>query len=135
MAAPDNDREIAVVDGSNVAWEERGDADVPRMSNLVSMRRALEDRGFDPIIVVDATLQHEVDDPDQLEALLDDDTIRQAPAEADADEFILAIADEHDAVVVSNDRFEPYRNRFPWIEDRRLPYMIVRGDVFLSPDD
>lgn len=65
----------------------------------------------------------------------DDRRVRQAPAETDGDAFVLAIAEEHDAVVVSNDRFEPYRDRYPWIEERRLPFMIVRGDVYLSPGE
>ena len=70
-------KRIAVVDGSN--------------------------RGYDPIVIVDAALHHEVDDADQLEVLIRDQTIRQAPAGTDADRFILLTADEQDAVVISND--------------------------------
>jgi hypothetical protein len=126
-------RHIAVVDGANVAYEETGPDGGPRIANLVAMRTALIDAGYDPIIVVDASLRHEIDDPAQLEALLDDNRVRQAPAGTQADRFVLTIADEHDARVVSNDLFEDHRKAHPDVEERRLPFMIVRGDVFLDP--
>jgi hypothetical protein len=33
--------------------------------------------------------------------------------------------------VVSNDRFEKYSQRFEWIEERRVPLMIINGEVEL----
>lgn len=121
---------LAVVDGANVAHSAPSDGD-PRISNIVAMRKALIDEGYDPVIVVDATLRHEIDDPEQLEALLDSEKIRQAPAGTDADYFVLEIADGNDAVVISNDLFEDYEDEYPWIEQRRIPFMIVRGEVHL----
>lgn len=125
---------VAVVDGANVAYEETTDDGTPKVSNLVAMRKALENAGLDPIVVVDASLRHEVDDPDQLEALFDDHRVRQAPAGSDADGFVLAIAREHDGMVVSNDQFDAYRDEFPDLDERRLPFMIVRGEVYLEQD-
>ena len=125
---------VAVVDGANVAYEEATDSGDPKVSNLVAMRSELERAGYDPIIVVDASLYHSVDDPAQLEALLDDHRVHQAPAGTDADVFVLAIAAEQDAVVVSNDQFETHRDEHPWIDERRLPFMIVRGEVYLEPE-
>jgi hypothetical protein len=125
---------VIVVDGSNVAYEERSRQGQPKISNLVAVRKALQSKGYEPIIIVDAALRHQVDDPDQLEALFDSKTIQQAPADTDADYFVLAVADEHDAQVVSNDLFKPYHDRFPWIQDRRIPLMIVEGLVeFYEP--
>ena len=110
------------------------------MSNIVAMREALIEEGYDPVIIVDATLRHSIDDPEQLEALLESEEIRQAPAGTDADYFVLKVADENDAVVISNDLFDDYEDEYPWIEERRIPFMIVRDEVHLyrpgeSPDE
>lgn len=124
-------KNLIVVDGANVAFNEKAQSGKPKVSNLVTVRKVLEEKGYEPIIFVDASLRYEIDDPQQLEALLDDQVIRQAPAETDADYFILATAERFDVPVVSNDEFERYTDQFPWIEERRVPLMIVKGKVEL----
>ena len=126
------ERKPVVVDGSNVAFEETTAAGKPKVAHLVAVRRELERLGFDPIIViVDAAFHHQVDDPRQLESLIDDQVVRQAPAGTDADYFVLTTAGEERAVVVSNDLYRPYEHQFPWIRKRRIPLMIVDGHVEL----
>ncbi len=128
------DRRVAVIDGANVAHEEKTAEGKPKVSNLVAVRRLLEEEGFDPIVIVDATLRHEIDDPQQLEALFDDQRVRQAPAGTDADLFVLQTAKEFDGLVVSNDRYDRYRNRYAGQLERLIPVMIVRGEVVVYPD-
>ena len=128
--AEERESGLAIVDGANVAHSSPSNGE-PRLSNIVAMRKALIDEGYDPVVIVDATLRHSIDDPEQLEALLESEEIRQAPAGTDADYFVLKIADENDAVVISNDLFEDYEDQYPWIEERRIPFMIVRGQVHL----
>ncbi len=125
----------AVVDGANVAYIEQSAEGKPKVSNLVAVYQALKDKGYDPIIIIDATLHHNVDDPQQLEALLEQQKVRQAPAGTDADFFVLDTAERFDAIVVTNDRYEDYLDRFPWFEERRVPVMIVRGKVELYEPD
>lgn len=120
-----------MIDGANVAWESQTPDRKPRVSNIVAAKRAVEDLGFVPIIIVDATLKHHVDDPNQLEGLFESATILQAPSGAVADYFLLRTAGERDAQIVSNDEFEQYRDEFPWIKKRRVPYMIVSGTFHL----
>jgi hypothetical protein len=123
-----------VVDGSNIAYVERSSNGDPRISNIVAVRKALMSKGYDPIIVVDANLRYEIDDPHQLESLLDRQEIRQAPAETDADYFVLELAKRYNSQIVSNDQFERYKNHYSWIEERRVPLMIVEGQVeFYGP--
>lgn len=124
-------KKLAVVDGANVAYVEQTTGGKPKVSNLVAVRKALEERGFDVIMIVDAALRYKVDDPDQLEGLLNEQAVLQAPADTEADYFVLQTADEHDGLVVSNDSFKQWRDEFPWIEERRLPLMIIDGDVEL----
>lgn len=121
-----------VVDGSNVAHMEFSHAGDPRIANIVAVRKVLEDKGYDPIVVVDASLRYKIDDPDQLEALMDEQKIRQAPSETEADYFILETAEKKDAPVVSNDEYDKYQDQHPWIDERRVPLMIVDGEVELD---
>lgn len=123
--------EKVVVDGANIAYIEQTSGGKPKVSNIIAVRRALMERGYKPIIIIDASLHHEVDDPQQLEGLIDGQTVHQAPAGVDADYFVLETAEAHDALVVSNDEFEDREDKYPWIRERRVPLMIVNGDVML----
>jgi hypothetical protein len=125
------EKQVAVVDGANIAYVEQTADGKPKVSNLVAVRKALEERGFHTIVIVDAALRYEVDDPDQLEGLLNNHSVRQAPADTEADYFVLETAADHDGLVVSNDSFDEWRAEYPWIEEQRLPLMIVDGEVEL----
>jgi hypothetical protein len=124
-----------VVDGANVAYAERSENGDPRVSNLVAIDQVLKGKGYDPTVIVDASLRHEIDDPQQLEGLLDEPSYRQAPAGADADYFILETADRLEAYVVSNDEFEDRRAEYPWLPERRGPFMVVHGEVELYEEN
>ncbi len=129
------DRRPVVVDAANVAYATQTDEEKPRVSNLVAMCKTLLERGYDPIFIVEANLRYEVDDPEQMEGLLNDDKFQQAPANTDADYFVLETADVKHAPVVSNDQFDPYREEYGWIEERRMPFMIVDGKVEIYDED
>lgn len=45
--------------------------------------------------------------------------------------IIIQFADQLDALIVTNDRSKDYAEQYPWVHDRRLPYMIVKGEVVL----
>ena len=122
---------VAVIDGANVAYIEKNKNDAPKVANLTEVRSALVKMGYKVIIIVDASLRHQIDDPEKLESLLDEQIIHQAPADTDADYFIIELAEEMNALIVSNDEFDQYREKNPWIEERRVPLMIVNGHVEL----
>jgi predicted nucleic acid-binding protein len=129
------ERAVVVVDGANVAYEEKSAGGKPRVANLTRVRRELEEKGFDPIIIIDASLKYEIDDQQQLETLIESQAVRQVPAGTDADYFILQVADQHDARIVTNDQYKDYRDQYPWIPERRLPYMIIKGDLHLYEEE
>ena len=129
-----NRREAVIIDGANVAYEEKSAGGRPKLSNLLKVRRELEERGFEAIILVDASLKYDIDDQTQLESLIASQQVRQVPAGTDADFFIIQLAEQLDARIVTNDRYKDYAERFPWIPERRLPYMIVKGEVVLYED-
>lgn len=126
-----NGKEMIVIDGANVAYEEKSAGGRPKLSNLLKVRRELEERGFEALILVDASLKYDIDDQTQLESLIASQQVRQVPAGTDADFFIIQLAEQLDARIVTNDRYKDYAERFPWIQERRLPYMIVKGEVVL----
>ncbi len=128
-------KEVVLVDGANIAYIEQSKSGSPKVSNLVAVRKKLQEMGYQPIIIVDAALRHEIDDPDQLEALIDDQIVRQAPAGTDADFFILESAEEENAKIISNDEYFDYRDKYKWIPDRRVPIMIINGDVTFYNDE
>ncbi len=105
-----------IVDGANVAYSELSDGDEPKVY-ILGVYRALEAKGLRPMAIVHARLGHEIDDPEQLEALIDQRAVRQAPSGTEADHLILETAEQQNAQVVSNDRFEGYRDKYTWIEE------------------
>jgi hypothetical protein len=120
---------VVLVDGSNVAHSIEGEP--PHVANLIAIREKLREEGLEPIIVADAALRHQIDDPQRYEKMIDDGMVRQAPAGTDADYFILSFARELNACVVS-DRFRDRIKRFPEIRDRVIRYMIVQEEVVLE---
>lgn len=116
-----------IVDGSNVAYSTEGQA--PRLENIRLVVDKLKDEGFEPIVVADAALRHQIDDTKEYEDLVDQGVIRQAPAGTDADYFILSFAREFNADVVSNDRYRDRQESFPEVRERVIRFMIVNDEV------
>jgi hypothetical protein len=117
----------ALVDGSNVAHSSEGEK--ARLENIRLVVAKLEEDGLEPIVVADAALRHQIDEPERYEELIEQGEIRQAPAGTDADYFILSFARELDAYIVSNDRFRDRQDSFPEARDRMIRYMIVENEV------
>jgi hypothetical protein len=127
MADEQAESRVAIVDGSNVAHSSEGDR--ARLENIKLVCDKLEEEGFDPVVVADAALRHQIDDEAGYEAMVEAGRIRQAPAGTDADYFILSFARELDAAVVSNDRFKDRLTAFPEARENVIRYMIVNDEV------
>jgi hypothetical protein len=118
---------IALVDGSNVAHSSEGDE--ARLQNIKLVVRKLIAEGYEPVVVADAALRHQIDDKEGYERRVEEGKIKQAPAGTDADYFLLAFARELDAVIVSNDLFRDRADSFPEARERMIRYMIVDEQV------
>jgi hypothetical protein len=123
----DEDSRTVIVDGSNVAHSSEGEK--ARLDNILTIRNHLRDDGYEPIIVADAALRHQIDDEPGFEQMVETGEIKQAPAGTDADYFILSFARELDANIVSNDRFKDRMQAFPEVRERVIRYMIINGEV------
>ena len=120
----------AIIDASNVAHFGEGGA--ARVRYISLMCDKMREEGYEPIVVADAALRHQVDDAEAYERMVDAGTVHQAPAGTDADYFILSFARELDAVIVSNDRFRDRLKAFPEVRGRLVRYMILADEIVLE---
>jgi hypothetical protein len=121
---------LVLVDGSNVAHSSEGERAL--LANITAVCDKLREEGYEPVVVVDAALRHQIDDRGGYERMVDQGSIRQAPAGTDADYFILSFARELEASIVSNDRFRDRQKAFPDAAKRLIRYMVVKGEVVLE---
>ena len=128
------ERERIVVDGPNVAWMAKKEGK-PNIDNIEIVRRELEEEGYAPVIIVDASLRHNVPDSDKerLERWIEEEKVIQAPAQVRADDAILKFANDRGLKVVSNDTFRDYEEVYPWVKDKskRIPFNIIGTQAIL----
>lgn len=126
--ARDADDNLKVlVDASNVAHAtEGGEA---RLENIKIVQAKLLEDGFEPLVVADAALRHQIDNKAAYEAMIENGQVHQAPAGTDADFFILSFARELNARILTNDRFRDRATEFAEERERIIRYMIVGGEV------
>jgi hypothetical protein len=129
-AAQRNKRTVVLIDGSNVAHSCEGER--AQLANIIAVCDRLREEGYEPLILVDAALRHQIDDRDAYERLVEVGEIRQAPAGTDADYFILSFARELDASIVSNDRYRDRQKAFPDAAKRLIKFMVMKGEVVLE---
>ncbi len=123
-----------ILDGSNIAWDEKSTDNKPKIANILAMINRLSQANFTKIITVaDAALRYQIDEQKKLDNLVKDGAIKMLPARVDGDKFILRLAEQEDSMIVSNDLFKEYRTEAPWIDERRIPYTILDGEVYLHP--
>lgn len=121
-----------MVDASNVAHFGRKKDGKPSLNNIIKASEALESLGYEPILIADASLRHEIDQKEVFNHLLDDQKIQQVPSGTTADHFILKMAEDEDAKILSNDIFREYNDEFQDISSRRIPYSFREGNISIG---
>lgn len=124
-----------IVDGSNVAMEARTFKEGGRLRQIeLVLEKLSQTKGAATTVLVDANLRHHIDRKDDLERMIKDRRVLQAPAQTDADEFILQTAEAHRSrgervVIITNDRYldyiKKYKPRFDWVKDATKQFMFV----------
>lgn len=122
----------AIVDASNVAHYGKVKDGKPILENILNAVKALKELGYEPVLIADASLRHEIDQKEEFNKLLDEEKVKQVPSGTTADHFILKIAEEEDAKILSNDVFREYYDEFRDISSRRIPYSINDGTVSIG---
>ncbi|MCE5215279.1 MAG: Zc3h12a-like ribonuclease, partial [Methanobacterium sp.] len=121
-----------MVDASNVAHFGRKTDEKPSLDYIIKAADALEKLGYEPILIADASLRHEIDQKEVFNELLDKDEVKQVPSGTTADHFILKMAEEEDAKILSNDVFREYNDEFQDISSRRIPYSFKDGNFTIG---
>ncbi len=122
-----------IVDASNVAHYGKDTEETkPSLNNLMKALEALEKLGYEPFPIADASLRHEIDEKDKLNTLIEEGKIQQVPSGTTADHFILKIAEDEDCKILSNDNFREYFDEFRDINNRRIPFKFIKGDIIIG---
>ncbi|WP_405283239.1 NYN domain-containing protein [Methanobrevibacter sp.] len=116
-----------VVDASNVAFAVKNENGQPQMANIIAAVKALEESEDEFVIIADASLRHDIDDKQKYLKLLESENVEEVPAGNDADHFILEIATNEKAKILSNDKFRDYAAEFRNISSMRIPFVINNG--------
>ena len=120
----------AIIDGTNISY---GDyEDTPRLENILCVYRKLKELEIKPYVVVSAALRHKIDDPSGLVEFLKQDDVAEAPAQRYDDFFVIQLAFEREAFIVSNDRFTDWKKANPdmadEIERRRVALTFIEDE-------
>lgn len=116
----DGERDLVVVDGSNIATEGRSVPSLAQLNEAVlSFRQEYPD--VNVAVVVDATFGHRIDKREVAtfdEAVAHNELVAPpAGAVGRGDAFVLSIADKSKARVLSNDSFQEFHGTHPWLFD------------------
>ena len=121
-----------IIDASNVAHFGKKDDSSPKLSNILSAVKALESQKDDFAIIADASLRHEIDDKDKYLLLVEEEAIEEVLAGNNADHFILELADEENAKILSNDMFREFNDEFHDIPSKRLPFSFDGENIVIG---
>jgi len=113
-----------IIDASNVAHYQKGQNSKAKLSNIIAAVKALEKGNHDFLIIADASLRHNIDDKETYVKLVEDEIIDEVPVGTIADHYILELADEENAKILSNDKFRDFASEFPDVNSMRISFSI-----------
>ncbi|RBQ22715.1 hypothetical protein ALNOE001_15990 [Candidatus Methanobinarius endosymbioticus] len=121
-----------VIDASNVAHSGKEGDSSPKLQNILSAVKYLEDNENDCVIIADASLKHEIDDKEKYMHLVEEEAIEEVPSGNNADHFILQLAEEENAEILSNDFFKDFKDEFKDIQSKRLPFTFNGENIEIA---
>jgi hypothetical protein len=118
------EKNIVVVDGSNLATEGRQEPSLKQLREMLSVYKR-ESNKAKLVVVVDASFEHRIAENEraQYESMVSSGDLIVPPAGTvgRGDAFILAVAAKAGAKVLSNDSFQEFHEQHPWVfEEGRL---------------
>ncbi len=121
-----------IIDAANVAHFHKEEGAKAKLKNITLAVKALEEEGHDFLIIADASLRHNIDDKETFVRLVNDGIIDEVPVGTIADHYILDLAYEEDAKVLSNDKFRDFMSEFPDINSIRIPFSIQDNELVMG---
>ena len=121
-----------IIDAANVAHYQKGENSKAKLKNITLAVKALEQGHHDFLIIADASLRHNIDDKDTFVRLVEDGIIDEVPIGNVADHYILELAYDENAKILSNDKFRDFMSEFPDINSMRIPFSIKDNELILG---
>lgn len=123
-----------IADGNNIArfgrFPKKSKAK-GRFKNLSMLISYCKNRGFKLITLVSPCLKYQIDDQSSYNHFLNQNFLIETPAGHDCDHFILELAKQSDATIISNDLFRDYKVQYPIIRKRRFSFIIVDDKIII----
>lgn len=116
-----------VIDGDNIAHSYKRTNKKARLQNLVLAIDWAKHNKFKPILIVSWRLIKRIDDSRGLDQLIECGKIHQIPKGIDDDIVILQVAKDKHAIILSNDQFRNYHEKFDpkFIKQMRIPFVLL----------
>lgn len=121
-----------VADISNIAFFNKRN-DIPKL-DYIDLLFASIPVIIETIGIADCALYHQIDNKKLYKTIyLIPKVILEAPANIEADDFILTYAKENDALILSNDRFKQYDIvSEDWLRAHHIRFMIIQNQFYFE---
>lgn len=126
--------EKLIVDLLNILYEDRDIEGKLKVENIKKIQDYLLKKGYEPILIVDASAMYMMDNEEVYKTLVNDKIVYQAPAGKKADIFFLKLAKIHKCNFLTNDCCKDYYKKYgkEWIIKHRKTYMFIGGELILE---
>jgi len=121
-----------IIDGSNVAHYKKNKDHEPQLSNILAAVDMLEKKGDEFVVIVDASLRHDIDNKEEFKELLENENVEQVESGNNADHFIVELAEKENAKILSNDKFRDFSDEFKDLQSRRIPFAFDGDKISLG---
>jgi len=131
----DVDEILHVIDGSNIAFEQRTSNNKPKLSNILLLLETLKKLGIVNLkIICDRSLFYCIDDRKGYSRLIKKGIIVESPEGTPSDIFILQYAFQKKGYIISNDKYREFYSIFKkeWVESRRISFKIIDDMICFS---
>jgi len=126
------DLKYIVIDGSNVAFDEKNAHKKPSLHNILAAIEKVKEIGYKPIIYVNGSLKYSIDYPQKLVNLIDLGLIKQGPPNVSDDVFIIKTAIQFQADILSNDKFFDHLDVLEHFNGKIHRYKLIHGIIVLG---
>lgn len=129
-----------ILDGSNIA-RDNPNSRKASIRDVIKCKNKLQDLGIPEkniIILFGSGLRHHIPPRDKqlYSKLLTEKNINQAPAGRDDDWFIIQFALKNNSLIITNDRFLDYREKYPkyesFIDSHSVRYSVIGNDIYFD---
>ena len=124
-----------IIDGSNVAFENKSPRNKPLYSNIQIIGKKLIELEISCYkVICDNNLRYCITERNEYLKAVHKKQIIESPKGTEADIFILQLAQRKNAYMISNDKFKDYYSIFDkkWIESMRISFRIIDDEIIFD---